>query len=379
MGKMNERIPAEVFPPGEFLADEIVERNWTQSEFAEIIRRPIRVVNEIISGKKAITPDTARELAAALGTSPQYWLNLQTAYDLWRTAPSLSADIIKRDAWLRGRFPVRDMIKRGWIENSGNYEVLEKRVFDYYSIAGTNDNPQLNHAARRGNNDVTYTPLQEAWLFRVKQIATAFQVAKYSDQSLRNALQTLERFMAEPEEIRHVPAVMAECGVRFIIVEPIPGSKIDGVCFWIENDESPVIGLTLKGDYIDRFWFNLRHEIEHVLRGDGKEQVIIDDFESDPPNSQSEAEKCANDAAANFCVSQRALEDFVLRHDPVYTTAEFIGFSRIMKRHPGIVAGQLQHKTKRPTLFKKYQTRVREIITATALTDGYGHNLPASV
>lgn len=85
---MNERIPAEVFPPGEFLADEIVERNWTQSEFAEIIRRPIRVVNEIISGKKAITPDTARELAAALGTSPQYWLNLQTAYDLWKAAKS---------------------------------------------------------------------------------------------------------------------------------------------------------------------------------------------------------------------------------------------------------------------------------------------------
>ena len=88
IGKMNERIPAEVFPPGEFLADEIAGRNWTQSEFAEIIRSPIRAVNEIISGKKAITPDTARELSAALGTSPQYWLNLQTAYDLWRAAKS---------------------------------------------------------------------------------------------------------------------------------------------------------------------------------------------------------------------------------------------------------------------------------------------------
>lgn len=77
---MSERIPAKVFPPGEFLADELEARGWTQSEFAEIIRRPTKVVNEIIAGKKAITPDTAREFAAAFGTSPHYWMNLQTAY-----------------------------------------------------------------------------------------------------------------------------------------------------------------------------------------------------------------------------------------------------------------------------------------------------------
>ena len=110
-----ELLPAEVFPPGEFLADELEARGWTQTEFAEIIRRPTKVVNEIIAGKKAITPDTARELAAALGTSPQYWMNLQTAYDLWRTAPASNADVIARDAWLRDRFPIREMMKRRWI------------------------------------------------------------------------------------------------------------------------------------------------------------------------------------------------------------------------------------------------------------------------
>ena len=86
---MAERIPAEVFPPGEFLADELKERGWTQIEFSEIIRRPTKTVNEIISGKKSITPETALELAAALSTSPQYWLNLESAYQLWKTAPRL--------------------------------------------------------------------------------------------------------------------------------------------------------------------------------------------------------------------------------------------------------------------------------------------------
>ena len=86
---MAERIPAEVFPPGEFLADELKERGWTQIEFSEIIRRPAKTVNEIIAGKKSITPETALELAAALSTSPQYWLNLESAYQLWKTAPRL--------------------------------------------------------------------------------------------------------------------------------------------------------------------------------------------------------------------------------------------------------------------------------------------------
>ena len=58
---MTERIPAEVFPPGEFLADELEARSWTQVEFAELIRRPTKLVNEIIAGKKVITPETARE------------------------------------------------------------------------------------------------------------------------------------------------------------------------------------------------------------------------------------------------------------------------------------------------------------------------------
>ena len=59
---MNERIPAEVFPPGEFLRGELEARGWTQTEFAEIISRPTRLVNEIIAGKRGITPDTARGL-----------------------------------------------------------------------------------------------------------------------------------------------------------------------------------------------------------------------------------------------------------------------------------------------------------------------------
>lgn len=374
---MTERIPAEVFPPGEFLADELKERGWTQTEFAEIIRRPNKLVNEIIAGKKSVTPETAREFAAALGTSPQYWLNLESAYQLWRIAPSQSVDLITREAMLRDRYPIREMIKRGWINASENIEVVEKRVFDFYRINNINEEPQIAYAARRNTRE-EYSAFQEAWLFRVKQLAEAFPAPRYSEKKLRKAAASMESLLIEPEEIRHVPQLLLECGVRLVIVEPIPNSKFDGVCLWVNKGNSPVIGLTLKWDYIDRFWFNLRHEIEHVLRGDGKTKVIIDDSDTGA-DYEDPVERVANIAAANFCVPQDSLDDFILRHDPMYSTNKLIGFSRLMKRHPGIVAGQLQHKIDRPELFKKFQSRVRGIITEAALTDGYGKQLTVEI
>ena len=76
------RAAAEVFPPGEFLREELEARGWTQQELATILGRPLQTVNQIINGRKEITPETAIELAEALGTSAEIWLNLESAYRL---------------------------------------------------------------------------------------------------------------------------------------------------------------------------------------------------------------------------------------------------------------------------------------------------------
>ena len=59
----------------------------TQVAFAEHIGVPIQRVNELVRGKRGVTPETAWLLSQALGTSPQFWLNLQGAHDLARTRP----------------------------------------------------------------------------------------------------------------------------------------------------------------------------------------------------------------------------------------------------------------------------------------------------
>jgi HTH-type transcriptional regulator / antitoxin HigA len=82
MAKKHRPI-AEVFPPGDFIKEELEARGWTQSKLAEVLGRPFQTVNAVVNGHKAITPRLARELEAALGASAEFWLNLQTAYDLY--------------------------------------------------------------------------------------------------------------------------------------------------------------------------------------------------------------------------------------------------------------------------------------------------------
>ncbi|OSI69915.1 HigA family addiction module antitoxin [Bradyrhizobium canariense] len=367
---MTIRAPAEVFPPGEFLADELEARGWTQTEFAEIIGRPQKLVNDIVNAKRAVTPETAADFAAAFGTSAQFWMNLETAWQLSKV-PARD-DSIARAAKLRERFPVREMVKRGWIP-SGDLVEIERSVLSFFSIPSIDAPIEFQHAARR-NYQKEVSAHQWAWILRVKQLATALKTPAFSGATLRAKIPDLERLMAEPEEIRHVPRVLMECGVRFVVVEPIPASEIQGVCLWINENRSPVIGLTLKGDQIDKFWFDLWHEIEHVLNGDGKDHPVIDNFEEPASELEDESENVANRSAANHCVPLGAMKDFILRHDPMFSEKNLLGFARIVKRHPGIVAGQLQRHTRRWELFKKLQPRIRHILTQTALTDGYGVN-----
>lgn len=74
---------AEAFHPGEYLREELDARRWSQSDFARIIGRPLQTVNEIVNAKKRVTAETALAIGEALGTGPEVWINLQSAYDLW--------------------------------------------------------------------------------------------------------------------------------------------------------------------------------------------------------------------------------------------------------------------------------------------------------
>jgi addiction module HigA family antidote len=84
------RIPTH---PGEILLEEFLNPlGISQVAFAKHIGVPIQRINEIVRGKRGVTPDTAWLFAQALGTTPEFWLNLQAAYDLARTRPARTVE-----------------------------------------------------------------------------------------------------------------------------------------------------------------------------------------------------------------------------------------------------------------------------------------------
>ena len=79
------RIPTH---PGEILLEEFLKPlGLTQVAFAKHIRVPIQRINEIIRGKRGVTPETAWLFAQAFGTTPEFWSHLQSNYDLARNRP----------------------------------------------------------------------------------------------------------------------------------------------------------------------------------------------------------------------------------------------------------------------------------------------------
>lgn len=366
---MLKRVPAEVFPPGEFVREELDARGWTQEDLAQIMGRPLRLVNELVNGKKQITPDTARGLGEAFGTDPIFWMNLDSAYRLANTQPVDTA--VSRRARLYELFPVREMAKRKWIEPSQNLDVIEHRVLQFYRIKSVAERPVFAHAAKASQYNER-TPIQLAWLFRAKQLSEVVKVSPYDATKLRSILPKLRELLIAPEEIRQVPEILASVGVRFVIVEFLPGAKIDGAAFWLD-EKSPVIALSIRFDRINNFWFVLRHEIEHILNNDG----LMVDLELSEQIERNETlpkeEVTANKAAAEFCVPTAELDNFIARVRPLYSEQRIMLFAKRIKVHPGLVVGQLQHKKEVPyTHFQKYLVKIREIVAPSALTDGWG-------
>ena len=94
-----DRPIAEAFPPGEYMMDELTARGWSQRQLAEALGRSEPKVSEIINGRRAITTRTAKELAAAFGTSAEVWLNLETRWRLWQDrSPQDELDAIRERA-----------------------------------------------------------------------------------------------------------------------------------------------------------------------------------------------------------------------------------------------------------------------------------------
>ncbi len=329
-------IPARVPSPGRIIRRELEARGWTQKDLATITGRPEQMISQIVNARKQITPETALQLAAAFGTSVDFWLNLETNYQLHEACQTYDASEIQRKSRLHSIAPVTELLRRGWITAQESLDSLEQAVCQFLDIAYPSQTP---HLAVNFHQSEAYTPekaAQIAWVKRVEHLAREQEVTDFDRAQLEMALPDLLAFAASVEGVQHIPDFLQKLGVHFLIVPHLPGTYLDGATFVLDNH--PVVALTLRHDRIDNFWFTLLHELAHIIAG--HEGLYLDDLDQE---AEEQAEIEANRLARDWLVDAEALKQFIAATSPYFSHTEIERFATTQNRHPGIIVGRLHH------------------------------------
>jgi HTH-type transcriptional regulator/antitoxin HigA len=279
-------------PVGHILGRELEVRGWTQTDFAAVLGRPTQFVSEIVTGKKEITRESAAQIGAALGQSPEFWLTLQDMYLLNEQAKDHGAqkalDDVRRRARLNELAPINTLRKRG-VLTGRTLDELEAEVMDLFEIASINDEPAVRLAARRSNGDESVSPVQKAWVACVRRAARArTDLQPFSKKKLMQLAAELPSLLKSPDQFRNLPVLFAAVGVALVYVEALPGAKIDGCSFVL--DKTPVIGISGRGKRLDKILFTLLHEIAHVVLGHVANETIVESLDDHDDRDLDEVE-----------------------------------------------------------------------------------------
>ena len=336
--------------PGELLAELLDERGISQSELARRMGRPTKTLNEIVNGKAAITPQTAIQLERVLGTSATFWLNAEAAYrhDLARFAETTALE--RRAPWFE-RFPVRDLIREGFIDRAPVARQIEQ-LLQFFEVGS----PEA-WETRWANSPVAYRqPTGESspearavWLRWGEIIAGETSTAAYDPDGARRVVQQAARLsvVTPPQAaVDELHDLLGSVGIALVLLPEISGTRLSGAVHWPSADR-PVLQLSARHRRDDQFWFTALHEIGHIIDSprraftDADPKSGADSPGGAPEVVDPEAEERADDIAREALVPSAALRAFLAQAHPDNRDAVRT-FARELGVAPGVVVGRLQ-------------------------------------
>ena len=268
------------------------------------------------------------------------------------------------------------MQRRGWIKNTTNTDEIASEIKRFFRIPDLDSVPEFPVSARKADRLEQLSGPQRAWCFRARELASSLVVNGFSKVLLPQVKAKLRECAAYAREARHLPKVLSEAGIRFVVVEPLPGAKIDGAAFWLE-ERSPVIAVSIRFDRIDAFWFTVMHELAHV---ESEDALSVDSDlageDTVPAALKLSQERSADAKAAAMLVPPDELNSFIRRVGPLYSKERITQFAYRIKMHPGIIVGQLQHLGEIGySANREMLVKMRDVVTNVSLTDGWGRTV----
>ena len=297
-------------------------------------------VSEVLSGKRGITMPMARALHQHLGIPAEALLQESGS------SPDSSLEGLDPR-----RFPLKAMAKAKWIANVPNImEQAEGIVADLVRRAG---GPQAAHALYRKNDDRRINAKTDeyslkAWCLQV--MAKAREHAPDSDYEpgtvTPDLLREVAKLSTSKDGPRRAKAILAERGISLEHLRHLPKTHLDGAALRL-TDGRPVIGLTIRYDRIDNFWFTLLHELAHVglhMDGDNDGTGFIDDHSLrnvEAPASDS-LERDADLWAQDALIPPELWRQSLIKFDP--SPMSVIELAVQAGVHPAVVAGRVRRE-----------------------------------
>ncbi len=339
---MENITPFEATHPGSLIKDEIAYRGISQKEFAHSIAMQPTMLNELIKGKRTVTAEIALALEKALQISAEYWMRFQAGYDLdcARINKKNITKIEHIEQWkvISEYINVAYLKKNNLINNTLSKSILTiKSIFKISNIddlitqyAGFKQQFALYRKSEK-------LQIEEknlfTWQMLAKYKASHKNINKYDATKINELLKKLNEIIFENNQLLNkVENNLNQYGIKFLVLEKLDKTPVDGVAFW--SGDNPAIVVTLRKKNIDYFAFTILHELAHVILHLSTQNTILDIDKMDEKSIiEQEADVFAQKTLINPEIWDR------IKHNLTSDT-EIQNLANLHKIHPAILLGR---------------------------------------
>jgi len=334
----DRRFPMDAPDPVEAIKFRMQQLGMSQSDLKPIFGSRAKA-SEVLSGKRDVTLKMMRALHEHLGIRAE--VLIRDGGGLPKAPGGVDLD----------RFPIAEMAKRGWIRKTADMkDRTEEIVRELIACAGGPAAlPQAlfrQGGGARANAKSDVHALQ-AWCLHILCVARRAEISGiYKTGTIDRAfMRELARLSTFDEGPKLAQEKLAKHGIALVIAAHLPKTYLDGAAMWTV-DKVPVVGMTIRYDRLDNFWFCLLHELAHIgcHFPDGNGEVFIDDLQLRERNHErdDEREREADEWAQEALIPSELWDQHPARFSP--SVQNVLSLARKADVHPAIVAGRIRHE-----------------------------------
>ena len=292
------RFTVEPQKPGDYLEEALSRLDMSQAELARRASLSRKHVHELIEKGAPLTPDVAARISRATGRPTEFWLQVEAA---WRAHEQSQHRTEESAGWVEWaeQFPLSALNRRNIMPGNIASRPVVDSLLDFFGVVDPDAFEKVwgrrQLAYRRGHDADGDVRAIQAWIRLGELAAHQVPCRPYDEDRLKQALPQLRAATERPvdEGWRTAREILSECGVALVMIEEFkPLTKINGAANWLKPDKVAV-QVSSRTNRVDVLWFNIFHELGHVLHDTKRKIRIGQAGQASPPEDEAAADRFA--------------------------------------------------------------------------------------